>query len=89
MEQSDVLDVKRRYVRKAQLWWGVPMAAASPLILFVCWSGPMDSAQILGWLFISALTSLTAFYLGAVWAQGMWLIFKDRILKTAETRSDR
>lgn len=89
MEQSDVLDLKRRYVRKGQLWWGVPMAAASPVILFVCWSGPLDSTQMLGWLFISALTSLAAFYMGAVWAEGMWLIFKDRVLRAAETRPER
>ena len=89
MEQSEVLEFKRRYVRKGQLWWGAPMAAASPLILFVCWSRPMDSAQILGWLAISALTSLTAFYMGAVWAEGMWLIFKDKLLRAAETRPER
>ena len=89
MEQADVLDLKRRYVRRGHLWWGVPMAAASPLILLVCWSWPMDSTQIMGWLFISALTSLIAFYLGAVWAEGMWLIFKDKILRAAETRPGR
>ena len=89
MEPSEFLELKRRFVRKGQLRWGVPMAVASPLFLFVCWPGPMDSAQILAWLFISALTSLTAFYLGAVWAEVIWLIFKDNILGAAEKRTER
>ncbi len=65
------------------------MAAASPLIIVLSWSGPMDSTQVLGWLFMSALTSLAAFYMGAVWAEGMWCIFKDSILKAAKMRTER
>ncbi len=89
MEQSDVLELKRRFVRKGQLWWGVPMAVASPLIIFVCMSGPIEPATVLAWLFISALTSLTCFYLGAVWGEVMWLIFKDNVLRAAEMRTER
>jgi hypothetical protein len=89
MEQSDVLELKRGFVRKGQLWWGVPMAVASPLIIFGCMSGPIEAATILAWLFISAMTSLTAFYLGALWAEVMWLIFKDNVLRAAEMRAER
>jgi hypothetical protein len=65
------------------------MAAASPVIVFACMSGPMGSTLVLVWLFISAVTSLTAFYLGAVWAELMWLFLKDDILRAAEIRAKR
>jgi hypothetical protein len=35
------------------------------------------------------MTSLTAFYLGALWAEVMWLIFKDNVLRAAEMRTER
>ena len=89
MEQSDVSELKRRFVRKGQLWWGVPMAVASPLVIFFCLSGPMEPATILAWLFISALTSLTFFYAGAVWGEVMWLIFRNNVVRAAERRTER
>ena len=84
MDQSEVLELRRRFVRRGWFWWGGLMAIASPLIVFGASSGP-----VLVQLIISAITALAAFYMGRMWAEVMWLIFKDQIVRTAEFRAKR
>ena len=60
------------------------MAVASPLIIF-----GVSSGSVLVQLVISTITAPAAFYIGRIWAEVMWLIFKDQIVRTAEFRAKR
>lgn len=97
MESSDVLELRRRFVRRGRLAWGVPMAVVSPLLLWhastappldqvvvaIVTNGP-ESGSGKAMLFFAALTSISSFFVGQLWAEGMWWYARDRVIAAAE-----
>jgi hypothetical protein len=84
MNQSAVAEVRRKYFRRAWMWFGIPAVPGSAFIFWTSSSGD-PTARLCFCVFAAALTV----YASYLWACAIWWYSKDFILESMRRAAKR